>query len=190
MRVLETNESSELWMVMRSGSKSRDEMVPNLAGLIRQTTVEQEVTVWVVYTIRHLYGESLWPKEFSGHGHDRLLQRESNLWVRDENGKYRGLPNKASNLLCRALRGLYKSSDGREPGKEQTAYLYQQQQQVAQQQAAQAQAAQAAAHGMHPQHHLQHSGAAPMTGVMPAPSGTQHGYMQPNPYMNMPYQKR
>jgi hypothetical protein len=74
---------------------------------------------------------------------------------------------------------------------QQTAYLYQQQQQVAaQQQAAQAQAAQAAAHGMHPQHHLQHSGAAPMTGVMPAPSGTQHGYMPPNPYMNMPYQKR
>ncbi|KAG8808142.1 negative regulator of the PHO system [Serendipita sp. 399] len=58
---------------------------------------------------------------------------------------------------------------------QQTAYLYQQQQQQqqaqAQAQAAQAQAqaaaaAAAAAHGMHP------------------------GYMQPNPYMNMPYAKR
>lgn len=73
---------------------------------------------------------------------------------------------------------------------QQTAYLYQQQQQ--QQQAAQAQAqAQAhvaAAHGMHPQHHLQH-GAPQMPSAMP-PAAPGHGYMPPNPYMNMQYQKR
>jgi hypothetical protein len=67
---------------------------------------------------------------------------------------------------------------------QQTAYLYQQQQQQQQQQQA-AQAAHVAAHGMHPQHHLQH-GAPPMQGSIP-PSG---GYMQPNPYMGMPYPKR
>lgn len=72
---------------------------------------------------------------------------------------------------------------------QQTAYLYQQQQQQQQQQQA---AAHAAAHGMHPQHHLQHAGPQ-MGGGMPGaipPAAPQHGYMQPNPYMGMPYQKR